>query len=340
MSDLWNFDDLIQRCDNCDKNLLLGNGFSIAYDEDKFSYKNLFDKSQIPENTKNVFKKFQTYDFELIIKKLEDAANLLKAYNKRLVLPQKLKDEAANLREELIYCILDTHPKSQNDIEKTKIFNTLKFLSNFHNIFTVNYDCLLYWVLLNKKDYEKLYNKNANNIFDMKDGFSKNSGKLIWGTEKAKNQNVFYLHGALHLFENYINYNIKTLKIQRAQYYLLDRIKENITQGLYPLIVTEGKSQYKYNKIVSKNYLNYCYTYLYNIKNILFIHGHSLDKKDKHIFEAINDNKNIKKIYISVHQQKENLKDKRKKSDTFFATREKEGTLKVEFYDAESVNIW
>ena len=121
----------------------------------------------------------------------------------------------------------------------------------------------------------------------------------------------------------------------------MDVIKDNIYNNKYPLIVTEGSSTNKLNKIQKENnkYLSSCYSKLKGIKDVLFIHGHSLDKKDKHIFEAISKNLTIKKVYISLCS-KENYQQKRDKADTFFAKRERGKTLDVNFYNADKVDIW
>lgn len=69
----------------------------------------------------------------------------------------------------------------------------------------------------------------------------------------------------------------------------------------------------------------------------MFIHGHSLDKKDKHIFDAINDNPNIQEIYISIHQKSGEKLDKKSKlaKDAFNCDK-----INLHFYKADSANIW
>ena len=334
MGKILEFEDAIFKTKDYQRNILLGNGFSMAFDEERFNYSSLLDSPSIPFYIKRIFKTFNTYDFEVIIKKLESSAQLLKAYDRRLTTIDRLYQEAINLREELINRILEIHPSSQNDIEKDRMFKTLVFLSNFHKIFTLNYDCLLYWVLLNREDFLKKYSNIE--IFKMDDGFRPYYNELAW--KQKEKQNVFYLHGALHIYKK--DYGL-ICKPQNDGRYLMDIIKENIYNNKYPLIVTEGSSTNKLNKILKENneYLSYCYSKLKGINDVLFIHGHSLDKKDKHIFDAISKNLAIKKVYISVCS-KEKYQDKRDKADTFFAKREREKTLDVNFYDAENVDIW
>lgn len=333
MGKILEFEDAIFRTKDYQRNILLGNGFSMAFDEKRFDYSSLLDSPSIPFYIKKIFKTFNTSDFEVIIKKIESSAQLLKAYDRRLTTSDRLYQEAINLREKLINRILEIHPLSQNDIEKDRMFKTLVFLSNFYKIFTLNYDCLLYWVLLNRDDFLERYPNSE--IFKMDDGFRAYYNDLAW--RENETQNVFYLHGALHIYKK--DYSI--CKPQNDGRYLMDIIKDNIYNDKYPLIVTEGSSKNKLNKILKENnaYLSYCYSKLNEIKGVLFIHGHSLDKKDKHIFDAISKNLKIKRVYISLCS-KEKYQDKRDKADMFFAKREREKTLDVNFYDAENVDIW
>ncbi len=338
MGKILEFEDAIFKTKDYQRNILLGNGFSMAFDEKRFDYSSLLDSPNIPFYIKRVFHTFHTSDFEVIIKKFESSAQLLNAYDHRLTTSGRLYQEAINLRDELINRILEIHPSSQNDIEKDRMFNTLFFLSNFHKIFTLNYDCLLYWVLLNREDFLKKYPNIE--IFKMDDGFREYNNEIVWKQKQnqKQKQNVFYLHGALHIYKKD---NGLICKPHNDGRYLMDVIKDNIYNNKYPLIVTEGSSKNKLNKIQKENneYLLYCYSKLKGIKDVLFIHGHSLDKKDKHIFDAISKNLTIKKVYISLCS-KEKYLDKRDKADTFFAKREREKTLDVNFYDADSAHIW
>ena len=334
MGKILEFEDAIFRTKDYQRNILLGNGFSMAFDEKRFDYSSLLDSPSIPFYIKKIFKTFNTSDFEVIIKKIESSAQLLKAYDRRLTTSDRLYQEAINLREKLINRILEIHPLSQNDIEKDRMFKTLVFLSNFYKIFTLNYDCLLYWVLLNRDDFLERYPNSE--IFKMDDGFRPYYNELAW--KQKEKQNVFYLHGALHIYKKAYGLICKPHNDGR---YLMDIIKENIYNNKYPLIVTEGSSKNKLNKILKENndYLSYCYSKLNEIKGVLFIHGHSLDKKDKHIFDAISKNLKIKRVYISLCS-KEKYQDKRDKADMFFAKREREKTLDVNFYDADNIDIW
>ena len=69
-------------------NLLLGNGFSISYAPDKFSYSALLEvassKISALPLSKNIFEKQNSKDFEEVINKLDQTANTLED-TKRLI---------------------------------------------------------------------------------------------------------------------------------------------------------------------------------------------------------------------------------------------------------------
>lgn len=330
------FSQVLEECkkNGFKKNLLLGNGFSIAYNKEIFSYDKLFEYSDMSENVKGVFKEFNTYDFEIIIKKFTEAHRLFKKYKPDNKIAEELLLEANNIKEKLVNSISEKHPNSQFEISENRIFNTLIFLSNFDNIFSLNYDLLLYWVLMNKNDLKNKHPK-IKHIYDMNDGFHRN-GHLTWGYKK-KLQNVFYLHGALHLIDE----DIKIIKIEnRENSNLISIIQSYLEANCFPLIVAEGSSNEKLIKIKHNEYLNYCYNSLSCIEGNLVIYGHSLADNDEHILKQIAGNINIKNIYVSVHDPENNYETISEKALNIFRKRIDKTPLKLNFFDAGTTNVW
>ena len=70
---------------------------------------------------------------------------------------------------------------------------------------------------------------------------------------------------------------------------------------MLPKIILEGKYEDKLHYIRGNQYLNYCYEQLKDIEGSVIIYGLNVpdDQKDKHIIDAIIDNKKIEKIYLS-----------------------------------------
>ena len=150
--DLMVYEDAIEQTAKEDRRLLLGNGFSIAQAGARFCYGNLLERSGLANEgpIRNVFRAFDTVDFEEVMHALEHASKIEKAYgNDRQA--DIFKDDAAAVREALISAVRAVHPSIQFDVPEQQRTSCAEFLSNFPEIFTLNYDLLLYWVILNSR---------------------------------------------------------------------------------------------------------------------------------------------------------------------------------------------
>lgn len=338
MTDLKNFEDLIQECIGCDKNLLLGNGFSIAC-SNIFSYDSILNKSSFCNS--GLF--CDNSDYEKVIENLNFEKEVYLLANEEYETAQMYERWSEEIKWDLVNTLTKLHDKVYTSDKENH--NTFLFLSNFNNIFTLNYDLLLYWVIIyavrlyqNNFDYYKNIVRIDN--FYPRDGFdrSQNEADCIWCQDKWT-QNVFYLHGGLHLFCDSENtYKLKYDSNNNLS--IIDKTKYWLNQETSPLVITEGNSDDKLKWIRGNHYLNYCYEQFCQIQGVLFIHGHSLDDKDKHIFDAINANPNIKAVYISIFDPITNKENMRQKANKLFSERIKNKSLVVDFYDAASVNIW
>ena len=321
------FEKAIQKCIDKERHLLLGNGFSIGFSPDAFKYDAIYNASGLPNEILEIFNLFnETRDYELVISKLKDSMDIARYLNQKFF-AKELSNHINLIKKDLVYTISNKHPKSQFSITDRAKNNTATFLFNFKNIFTLNYDLLLYWVLMHSKS--KLYD----------DGFTKRTNyDCIWKNSRRK-QNIFYLHGALHLFYDEFNtYKIKYK--QKNNKTILEQIKEYINRDVFPLIITEGNSYDKLRWIRRNSYLNFCFSKLSKIRGVLFIHGHSLNETDQHIFDAINDNYNIKELYISIHKKTEDPDEKRAYAKSRFGKRKGNDKIKLHFYNAEKVKLW
>ena len=317
-------------------NVLLANGFSIACCQDIFMYDKLFDTADFSKEINNVFCEFGTFDFEKIIKKLNDTSKIVNIYNPESAIVQQLELDANKIKDELVNAISKKHPIHQHIIPDYKFCSAYRFLSNFEKIFTLNYDMLLYWVLMYKErsneilDYLKIANINN------RDGFGRLPDDEDFTWYKTKKQNIFYLHGALHIFDN--DYDIVKAETSSEEN-LMDIIKEYLKNNQYPLIVAEGSSKEKLNKISHNKYLQNALDNLRYVKGNLFIHGHSLDENDKHIFDAINSFRNLKQIFISVFEPEKNFEQMQQEALSLFIDGQ-HNPKDIFFYDAESANVW
>ena len=133
------------------RHLLLGNGFSIALKPDIFSYGSLYgnaDFSAAP-HVKKLFDALGTQDFEIVIKHLQDAAKVVEVYRPTAVtLARSLRNDAAAIKDALVAAIARRHPDRPFDITKRQYAACRQFISAFDHIFTLNYDVLLYWAMM------------------------------------------------------------------------------------------------------------------------------------------------------------------------------------------------
>lgn len=322
------------------RHLLLGNGFSISWKPDTFRYDSLYNRANFKKlnpNIKKVFEELKTKDFELVMKSLINTAQVLKVYSPtRKKLIAELERDAIELKNLLVATIASNHPENPNEISETEYFLANAFLNHFQNIYTLNYDLLLYWVIMH-------YNQENEKIkYD--DGFrTPDSGKaeyVTWDIEKTRNQNIFYLHGALHIFDEgselqkytWINTGVK----------LIEQIRTALDKNFFPVFVSEGTSKEKKEKIVHSNYLSRGYRSFSAIGNSLFIYGHSLADNDDHILNLISKSK-LSKLFVSIYGDP-NSKDNKKiisKAKLLKQNRKNEKyPLELHFYDASKVRIW
>lgn len=292
------FTEAIENTANLNRILLLGNGFSRSLYEG-FNYKNLYEsacglKPGLSSELRDIFTDLDTSDFEKVLAHLNVSEKIIKHYKCQEIY-QKISEDLKNIRNSFIESFTYIHPIDQSFISDNTKKNVLCFLANYSQIFTTNYDLLLYWILRYQDDKE-------HKTFTDNDGFNYPGlpgtpwlDKPIWINHEK--QNFYYLHGAFHIFENENIYKLKWDGYDN----LVSQISENINNGTYPLIILEGKSSQKIKSINSNPYLWYSYEQLKKINDSIFILGCSLNKhSDQHIVDAIKHSK-IKSIYFGVY---------------------------------------
>lgn len=179
----------------------MGNGFSRACRDDIFAYSALFDRADfggLPPSARAAFDALGTTDFETVIRGLQSAATVLSCYHDfPPAVIQQLQTDALGLRDVLVKSIADSHPARPSDISPRQYAACKQFLSNFDGLYSLNYDLLLYWALMQSEIAPQVR---------CDDGFRKPEGEeaayVTWEPDNVHGQNVHYLHGALHLFDS------------------------------------------------------------------------------------------------------------------------------------------
>jgi hypothetical protein len=346
------FDDVKKDIEIQDKipNLLLGNGFSMAYDKGIFSYNALSDFMK--KSSDNVFwdklrGAVKTKNIELIMQKIDSAINILEVFDDNSDLKSKLELMREELKESLIKAISELHPKHIFKIEESKInacANFIKFfLSKKGHVFTTNYDLLLYWVLMRGESFQAKGKELVVDGFGWEDPTATDK-KVIWGPHKDS-QKIHYLHGALMLFDERINI-VKDKYKQDGNCgegeYLLSGISNNIKKDKYPIFVTAGNADEKLECIRHNLYLSHCYDQLCKISDSLVVFGFGFGDYDEHIIEPINNSvmsakKNDKNkkfnLYVGIYsdEDKDNIVKKQSKFKE---------SLNLSTFDASSASIW
>ena len=323
--------------------LLLGNGFSMAYDQDIFSYNALHNFIHNIDNEllTKLFEIVNTKDFEVVMKQLDNFCELIDAFGSDENLRTQVEVAIERLQKSLIEAIQEMHPSHVFEVpeeQSKKASKFLKFyLENDGMIFTTNYDLLLYWVLLRNKLNDAIdgFGRYRENPDEYVPEDELEYSELRWGKHK-EDQNIHYLHGTLPIFDNGIDIEKEEYT---SEHYLLENIKSRLDRKEYPIFVTAGDGNEKLNHIYHNRYLTHCYEALTNVTGSLITFGFQFGENDFHIIDAINiAAKHGKKgpsklwsIYIGVYSDSDlnyinSIKDKFK--------------CKVNLWDAKTASIW
>lgn len=324
--------------------LLLGNGFSMALDPSRFSYSALAYSADsanlLPSDAQKIMAETGIVDFETIIRKLEDTARTLNILDEVTSgeLTARLTQSAESLREALAHSIAGLHPDRPFDIEDSRYLSTRKFLDRFSNTYTVNYDLLLYWSVM--QDLPGHPGKAQDDGF--RDSRVEGDETVIWDIYSPHTQTIHYLHGALHLFLGIDG--LRKITWNRTDLALIDQVRAQLQQGRFPLYVAEGESEGKLDKINRSAYLSKGLRSLAACGGSLMIYGHSLGSNDAHIFRAITRSK-IRRIAVSIYGDPDSDRNREiaRRARHLVADRIEHtdrDPLEVDLFDATNVSLW
>ncbi|PCI22596.1 MAG: DUF4917 domain-containing protein [Piscirickettsiaceae bacterium] len=322
------------------RHALLGNGFSISCRPDIFVYGKLFERadfSDLSSSAKLAFEALGTQDFEKVIKVLRDASVVLTAYKGSLnSLIQQLKEDADGLREVLVQAIASSHPEWPGEISDVEYMFCQNFLKNFKNVYTLNYDLLLYWAVMHDDEDENKI-KSDDGFRTPEDNFD--SEYVVWEAGTSRSQNIWYLHGALHVFD--AGTEIQKYTWVNTGQRLIEQIRDALERDYFPLFVAEGTSEEKLERIMHSEYLAKGKRSFSSIGGALFIHGHSLATNDEHFLKTIEKGK-IKHLYVGLFGDENSPNNKAIKARALLiaSNRAKKKLLNVSFYDSASAKVW
>ena len=109
------FDEMIAslKKKNRPANLLLGNGFSMAYDPKIFSYNALYDfvAALDDEALEKLFSAIHTKNFELIMSQLDTVLTLLNVFESKEGLQDRIIAASEKLKQSLLDAVKALHPE-------------------------------------------------------------------------------------------------------------------------------------------------------------------------------------------------------------------------------------
>jgi hypothetical protein len=320
------------------RHVLLGNGFSRACRDDIFSYDALFEQADfdgLSPAARSAFRALSTTDFEAVIRALNQAALLASVYVEgNPELAQRLNADAEGLRELLARTIAATHPGRPADIAEEQYAACRLFLANFTRVYTVNYDLLLYWALMQKEIEPDI---------EFDDGFRQPEDGLAdyvtWDVQKTDKQNIFYLHGGLHIFD--AGPELQKFTWCNTGIALIDQIRQALGTNRFPLFVAEGGYESKLDRIQHSGFLNRAYRSFAAIRGSLFIFGLSFGETDEHILRLIDRGKSAQ-IFISLHGDPNSEGNRRivQRADLMGTRRSGSRPATIEFFAANSARAW
>jgi len=318
--------------------VLLGNGFSRACRNDIFAYEALFDRANFASLSpfaREAFSLLGTTDFEVVMRALRNASALVAHY--RTSDPQiarQLGSDAEGLREVLVTAIAGSHPGLPTDILPTAYASCKRFLSHFDRVFTVNYDLLLYWALMQEA---------LPPAIRCDDGFrTPQDGPapyVTWEPDISYDQNVYYLHGALHLFDAGVE--LQKYTWVNTGIPLIQQVREALESNLYPLFVAEGDSAQKLDRIRHSAYLAKAHRSFVASTGALVVYGHSFSGSDSHILDEIVKGK-FSQLMVGIYGSLTSRRNRAliSAASTLATRRPKLKPLEILFYDAQSAAPW
>lgn len=336
MMEIITFDEALRDIERAKRHLLLGNGFSRALFNDKFNYTALFERAKagLSRKARQAFQALKTTNFEEVMRALKHAEALAPIYAEPdSGAPVAMKADLDAIRDLLAVTIADSHPDRPGDITPSQYASCKTFLANFKCFYTCNYDLLLYWTMMQ--------DTVAPNVA-RDDGFRKldkeSAGYVAWQVQNTNDQNIHYLHGALHIFD--AGHELQKFTWVNTNIPLVEQIRKALAEDKYPLFVSEGTWMEKLDRIQHSNYLGRSYRSFANIGGALFIFGLSLAPNDEHILKLLDDNK-VTDVFVGVFGDPDAAWNKPTIERAMrLGSKRRKQPPKVHFYDAATAHVW
>ncbi len=243
--------------------LLTGNGFSVGCNE-LFSYESLYQKAidaGLSARARLLFERLGTNNFEGVLRLLDDSEWVARTYELLVEDGSEMMTDSEAVKAALVSAISHSHIEHSGILSDQVKQKALTFLQPYFNVFTTNYDLILYWVNMfgQPPPFDDFFRTDPDDLDARSLVFTEPSGR-----EKSR---LYYLHGALHLFTE--GGRLRKHSWTRSGVRLTDLVRQGLNEGRYPLFVAEGTPAKKLEQIGDRHYLSYCLAKFGRIKKPL-----------------------------------------------------------------------
>lgn len=325
------------------RHILLANGFSRNYDNDRFAYQSLRERAAtLSAPIERHFSELGTPDFEAVLNAISDLQRDAQSESEL----RELRRQEVEVKLAFLSAVEEVHPASAIALSNEEVETCAKFLHHFCDpgrpetdrgkIFTTNYDLLLFWVIARQSKMLKCY-----------DGFTPepfNDAYRPWDPDPDRSPGLVYLHGALHIYRRGRDHRMLRY---RAGARLVDQIRDRFKVRDFPLIVAEGKSEQKAARIDKSDYLKHALGIFRGAlanDSVLFTFGHSLDARDRHILQLVG-SRQVRAVYIGAYGGLNSDDGARAKlwAEKWWVQRDRASTLRplrVYVFDSSTCRVW
>jgi hypothetical protein len=248
--------------------LLIGNGASQAVWPD-FGYPSLYEKAQLDEDDRELFRVLGTRNFELVLDRLRLSRIVCRQLGHAI---DAIDARYEGVRAGLLDAVRQVHVP-WGAVPEWLLDHICENLAGYDHVFTTNYDLLAYWAIMRSPGRFADYFWS-----DLTFDATNTHGYL----DRTK---VLYLHGALHLYRLAGGEVVKRKQLPGQN--LLDAIGTDYLGADTPMFVSEGTAEDKAAAIRRCDYLSFGLEQLATPDRKLVVFGHSLSDQDKHLVAAI-----------------------------------------------------
>lgn len=325
--------------------IILGNGFSIGA-HPEFNYGRLYEVAKsrgIPYRAEQLFDRYGTNNFELVLNQLHESAWLAERYGLNA---SQIQEDHEAVKTALIDAIATVHPDNLSILDYEEIERIGNFLRHFRTVATTNYDLILYWVL---NVYMEEIRKNRRSF---QDGFGYPRGAAggelhFFGVPPTAARTVCYLHGGLHLARIQGTVQKRRWGFDGS---LIAQARSAISNDEPPLFVSEGRKENKEAQIQANGYLSWAFHQLRNLEGTVVAYGWSVPDQDGHLTRAICANRDISTLWIGMYDDPNSsagmeLQARGRKLEERSKLLRRRGTkqlpgLSVQYFDSNSLEMW